>query len=125
MLTDAQADALRGYVDALADVACSTDVPYGRMRKAVGGWRAVARLLLDQHDEIARLRAELEHREQEYQRLYTQRDRIHAMHIDARAEVERLRSVLSSAAFELSCYRNGPSALTILRDALAREDGEG
>ncbi len=83
--------------------------------------------------ENARLRAEVERREQEYQRLYAQRDRIHAMHLDARAEMERLQGVCREAAQRLrslsSAPNHGPKSVLdhvadLEQDALTREGGE-
>ena len=63
MLTEEQLEAVRAYVTACEDPNSGLSAPYGRLRRAIGGWSEVARLLLAQHDEVARLRAEVDRHE--------------------------------------------------------------
>ena len=63
MLTPEQLNAVRAYVTACDDPNSEISAPYGRLRRAIRWWSEVARLLLAQHDEVARLRAEVDRHE--------------------------------------------------------------
>jgi len=54
-----QIQAVRSYVAACDDPAASLGATYGNMRRALQGWPAVARLVVEQHEEIERLRGVL------------------------------------------------------------------
>lgn len=118
-MTPEQVEALRAYVTALGDPASGLSEPYGRMRSAIGGgWPAVARLLLAQHDKIERAFEDHD----TIASLRAENERLRAG-IDRAIQFEKVREVARARAGCVSCCCHGADMTRHLH-ALAREDGE-